>query len=384
MIEGIVSGDDHNWSRKKLRFSVQKVGDVSALYYREKETGDSKRPPLRVVAIEDLWGTLVDVHGQVGHGGRQRMDKHLRGHGTHVPRPVIQLFLDLCSICQETKGKKSTHKIIHKPIIPETVGVRGQADLVDLQLFEDNGYKFILNYQDCFSKFIILRPLKTKTAVEVADCLIGIFFEHGPPSLLQTDNGAEFSNKTLMARIKELWTSTRIVHGRPRHPEDQGSVERANKDFKLMLYARLKDVKKEYNQWVSELPFIQYCKNNAHHSGIRGTPYCVHFGRAPADLSVDLILPKEVVERLETEDELYEILESRQVIGYGSFDPGRDTALPSPNLLPFSHLSLLEPASGSEVDVHVSSFPYDELPESEYASISNNSTSKTTIKQLNL
>ena len=120
-----------------------------------------------------------------------------------------------------------------------------------MDFFEDNGYKFILDYQDCFSKFIILRLLKTKTAVEVADCLIGIFFEHGPPSLLQIDNGAEFSNKTLMARIKELWTSTRIVHGRPRHPEDQGSVERANKDFKLMLYARLKDVKKEYNQWVS-------------------------------------------------------------------------------------------------------------------------------------
>ena len=139
-----------------------------------------------------------------------------------------------------------------------------------------------------------------------------------------------------MTRIKELWTSTRIVHVRPRHPEDQGSVERANRDFKLMLYARLKDVKKEYNQWISELPFIQYCKNNAHHSGIRGTPYCVHFGRAPADLSVDLILPKEVVEQLETEDELYEILESRQVIGYGSFDPSRETALPSPNPFPFS------------------------------------------------
>ena len=92
---------------------------MNALYYREKETGDSKRPPLRVVAIEDLWGTLVDVHGQVGQGGRQRMDTHLRGHGTHVPRPVIQLFLDLCTICQETKGEKSTHKIIHKPIIPE-------------------------------------------------------------------------------------------------------------------------------------------------------------------------------------------------------------------------------------------------------------------------
>ena len=51
-----------------------------------------------------------------------------------------------------------------------------------------------------------------------------------------TDNGTEFSNKTLMARINELWKGTKIVHGRPRHPQDQGSVERANGDFKNMLY----------------------------------------------------------------------------------------------------------------------------------------------------
>ena len=150
-------------------------------------------------------------------------------------RPVIQLFLDLCQTCQETRGRKSTHKIIHKPIIPDTVGQRGQADLVDLQMVPDGGYKYILNYQDCFSKFVILRALKTKTAAEVADCLVNIFFEHGPPSLLQTDNGAEFSNKLLMARIKQLWTDTVIVHGRPRHPQDQGSVERANGDFKNMI-----------------------------------------------------------------------------------------------------------------------------------------------------
>ena len=59
---------------------------------------------------------------------------------THVPSIVIQFFLDLCQISQKTKGRKSTHDIIYKPIIPETVGVRGQADLVDLQLFEYNGY----------------------------------------------------------------------------------------------------------------------------------------------------------------------------------------------------------------------------------------------------
>ena len=94
---------------------------------------------------------------------------------------------------------------------------------------------------------------------------------------------------------------------------------------------------------------------------------CALWERAPVDLSIDLSLPKHVMERLETENELYEILGSRQVIGYASFDPSSDTSLPPPNPLPFSHLSLLELASGSEVDIHVSSFPYDELPEREYA-----------------
>ena len=135
-----------------------------------------------------------------------------------------------------------------------------------------------------------------------------------------------------------------------------------------MLYARLRDVKRELNQWVGELPYVQYSKNNAYHSGIRTTPYRVHFVRAPADLSVDMTLPKEVVERLETEDDLCGVLESRQVIGYASFDPSSDTPLASPNPLPFSHLSLQEPASVTELGGPVSSFTYDEVPESEYTS----------------
>ena len=54
------------------------------------------------------------------------------------------------------------------------------------------------------------------------------------------------------------------------------------------------------------------------------------------------------------------------MIGYASFDPSSDTPLASPNPLPFSHFSLQEPASEAEVDGPVSSFTYDEIPESEY------------------
>ena len=90
----------------------------------------------------------------------------------------------------------------------------------------------------------------------------------------------------------------------PRGSEDQGSVERANGDFKKLLYARLKDEKKEQNQWVSVLHFVQSSKNIANHRGINATPFSVHFGRTPPDLSVDMQLPREVVQPLETEDQL--------------------------------------------------------------------------------
>ena len=118
-------------------------------------------------------------------GGGPEWRNTLVEHGSHVPRPVIQLFLDLCQICQATRGRKSTQKIVHKPIIPDVVGQRGQADLVDLQMVPDNGYKFILNYQDCLSKYVILRPLKTKTAAEVADCLVSSSSTARPVSCTQ-------------------------------------------------------------------------------------------------------------------------------------------------------------------------------------------------------
>ena len=69
--------DDHNWNRKKVRFCIQKIGDVSVLYYREKETRDSKRPSLRVVAVENLFGcTRAGVSWGGGGGGGGGADQN--------------------------------------------------------------------------------------------------------------------------------------------------------------------------------------------------------------------------------------------------------------------------------------------------------------------
>ncbi|CAF1073429.1 unnamed protein product [Didymodactylos carnosus] len=95
----------------------------------------------------------------------------------------------------------------------------------------DGPFKFILNYQDHFTKFCVLRPMKTKTAAEVAYHLLDIFIMFGAPATLQSDNGREFVAKVI-EELAEMWKGLKIVHGRARHPQSQGSVERCNQDTK--------------------------------------------------------------------------------------------------------------------------------------------------------
>ncbi|CAF1101659.1 unnamed protein product, partial [Brachionus calyciflorus] len=89
-------------------------------------------------------------------------------------------------------------------------------------------------YQDHFTKFIALRPLKNKSAFDVAGGLIDILTIFGVPVILQSDNGREFRNQVIVP-LKQIWPDMSFVHGRARHPQSQGSVERANADIKKMI-----------------------------------------------------------------------------------------------------------------------------------------------------
>lgn len=75
-----------------------------------------------------------------------------------------------------------------------------------MQSQPDGPFKYILNYQDHLTKFVRLRPLKTKTAEEVASNVKSIFCEIGAPSILHTDNGKEFANK-----VKYPWRNLKIT-----------------------------------------------------------------------------------------------------------------------------------------------------------------------------
>jgi hypothetical protein len=144
-----------------------------------------------------------------------------------------------------------------------------------MQTLPDGDYKWLLVYQDHFTKFIQLRPIKAKSAIEVAGLLFDIFCIFGIPYILQSDNGREFRNQLLSA-LKCMWPEMHVVHGRAPHPQSQGSVERANADIKKMLATWMRENRS--TKWSLGSKFVQLKKNHTYHKGNKKTPYETTFG----------------------------------------------------------------------------------------------------------
>ena len=162
------------------------------------------------------------VHVFTGHGGR---DKKLKEAN------VLGLFKESREEYQLKKRKVASKGLVVKPLLSKYLNCRGQVHLVDMQSLPDGDYKFIMHYQDHLTKFSILKAFTSKRAAEVGFQLLDIFLLFGAPHILQSDNGREFT-ANVIKELKDLWPEYCIVHGKPRHPQSQGSVERGNADIK--------------------------------------------------------------------------------------------------------------------------------------------------------
>lgn len=83
-----------------------------------------------------------------------------------------------------------------------------------MQLNPDGEFKFIMHYQDLHMKLSFLRSLKSERPREVAHALLDIFTIIGVPSVLQSDNGREFST-WIVNELSDICPELKIVHGKP-------------------------------------------------------------------------------------------------------------------------------------------------------------------------
>jgi hypothetical protein len=105
-----------------------------------------------------------------------------------------------------------------------------------------------------------------------------------------------------------LWPDVVIVHGRPHHPQSQGSVERDYQDVEAMIGNWMSDNKTK--NWVLGLNFVQLAKNTRNHSCVGNCPYTLQYGQRCRHGCAALPTDKNLLSTLHTEDDLMDILQS--------------------------------------------------------------------------
>ena len=274
------------WSRIKSKYSIRTYQCSNILYLTET----SKRCAKQVIPITELFAILNKFHKfEDDHPGRTKLYKRVSQQYHGITEQVCGIFVKSCDVCVLKKFRKSVKQPVVKPISSNTFGSRGQVDLIDMSSMNltanlspdgKTPYKFLLVYIDHFTKKINLKPLMRKSAEEVCEVLLDIFCEQGPPHILHSDNGREFRNDLLFSTLAKEWPGVKIVHGKPRHPECQGAVERVNRDIKDALFTKMID--NENDQcWIKYLRWIKLHHNTSYHTTIKMSPYEAVFNRKP-------------------------------------------------------------------------------------------------------
>jgi hypothetical protein len=185
----------YTWRKK---YCVMKFGDTYAVVFREISDKDGNQPALdtfkRVAYYETLFDNIAEVHfSSNDHPKARTLSQRIRvKFGSSIPEWVQRAFTDTCPRCVEKRCRlKPTAGF--QPILTRGFGRRGQVDLIDMQSMPDGDFRFLLNYQDHGIKLTWSEPIIAKRASCIAMALIRIFSMLGPPAILQSDNGSEFS-----------------------------------------------------------------------------------------------------------------------------------------------------------------------------------------------
>ena len=101
-----------------------------------------------------------------------------------------------CHVCQTSAALLPQPQRELQPIPPpQQPWYHCGIDLIGNMTPTSFGFQHILVMVCYLSKFVVARPLKTKTTSEILERLQDIYLIFGVPNVIQSDQGNEFSSK---------------------------------------------------------------------------------------------------------------------------------------------------------------------------------------------
>lgn len=255
-------GDKADW---KLYHRVKQ-------YYWDEQGGALYRRPCRksqyytrYVQDEEHFRTIAFYHEGSNHFSRDKVEQRLYRSYAGITRKEINWVLARCRTCILAAYNKSTNAPI--PIVSTEVMERVQIDLIDMASFRSvhKKYMWILHIKDHYSKFSVLFALRRKTADAVARKLTYFFRICGPVRIVQCDNGGEFMG-ACYCLLRNY--GIKVLHSKPRSPNEQGLVERSNAVVENMIRKWQED--NPEGEWEHALTEICWSINNNGSAALKG------------------------------------------------------------------------------------------------------------------
>lgn len=240
------------------------------LMFRKNILKDDFREVPNKALREDI---ILKAH-LLGHFQTESTVKRIKEkyHWKNMERDVMNI-ISKCKECMENHG------IIHKEhparatkinYVHERIGI----DLVNGFPETKEGYNGVLVITEYLTKYIMVYPISSKGAEDIAERLfeyIGVF---GPPKIILSDQGTEFLNEVVDEVIKAVGAEHRITSAY--HPRTNGQVERYNRVFVDTIRKYTTANNTEWHKWI---PFVCLAYRSRVHSSTGFTPFELMFGR---------------------------------------------------------------------------------------------------------
>ncbi|XP_076031069.1 uncharacterized protein LOC143019315 [Oratosquilla oratoria] len=138
------------------------------------------------------------------------------------------------------------------PVIEEPFG-RIVIDCVGPLPKTPRGNQFLFTMIDCATRYPEAIPLRRITAKNVVRALIHFFTQVGLPTVVQSDQGSNFTSRLFNQVMQSL--GVRQSRSSAYHPQSQGVVERFHQTFKRILRTYCLEFGKDWDEGVDLLLF---------------------------------------------------------------------------------------------------------------------------------
>ena len=207
-------------------------------YEANEELSDKSKTPFHIAnrTPPDIEEMIISMRIDNPAWGAKKIKAILEREGILMPctKTVNNILNRYGCITPEESAK-------HKAFIryeKDNCNEMWQTDFKGEFLMADKKYCYPLNIFDDCSRFLIMTAPGLSTANMVIPTFKKAFYEYGMPESVLSDNGAQFAGFRQGFTQFEKWLMNHNVlpiHGRFKHPQTQGKIERMHRTMKNEL-----------------------------------------------------------------------------------------------------------------------------------------------------